>query len=220
MTALIEAPRQQAAPLAMTHAYKETPGVKKLAKGYKLIPKEVLSDNFGGNLLKSSFITFMSTLVIAAIVYAAATVLNISTLWATVIILLLGTALFTFLMQPVFSWVLKAPASPIVINKERRANLKKTRRLAAQLGESIVPVLTEEHVAAIQQVHFELCSSTGEADSSDYDRIAILILEDLNRETLLIDIINNRGITTMDEVEEVLQQIETDTIKPLQSGWL
>jgi hypothetical protein len=123
-------------------------------------------------------------------------------------------------MQPVFSWIFNAPESPFVINKQRRSNLKKTRLLAAQLGESIVPVLTEEHVTAIQQVHFELCSATGEADSSDYDRIAVLLLEDLNRGTLLLDIITNRGITTMSEIEDVLRSIEESTITPLQSGWL
>jgi hypothetical protein len=224
MTALIETPHQQATTLAMTHAYKETPGVKKLAKGYKVLPKEVLPDEFGGSVLKSSFITFMSTLVIAAIVYAAAEFLNIGTLWATVIILLLGTVLWAWLMQPVFSWIFNAPQSPFVINKQRRSNLKKTRLLAAQLGSTVIPVLTEEHVTSVERVHKAMTTAAAAShvkpDARDHARLTILILKDLNREVLLLDLINNRGITTMDEIEEVLRSIEDNTIRPLQNGWL
>ena len=39
MTVLTETPRQQATTLSMKHAYNEAPGVKKLARGYKLLPK-------------------------------------------------------------------------------------------------------------------------------------------------------------------------------------
>lgn len=205
--------------LAMTHAYKETPGVKKLSKGYKLLPKEALS-GFGVNVLKSSFITFMCTLIVAGIVYAAAALLDISTLWSTVIILLLGTVLWSWLMHPVFSWMFISPKSPIVISKEQRANLKKTRLIAAQLGKSVVPVLTEEHIAATYRVFFSLVRTPGPANQTDHDRITVLLLEDLNREPLLIDLITNRGINAMSEIEEALRDIESNVTGPVQRGWL
>jgi hypothetical protein len=47
-----------------------------------------------------------------------------------------------------------------------------------------------------------------------------MLLEDLKREPLLLDIISNRGLTTMDEVEEALRDIESTITGPVQSGWL
>jgi hypothetical protein len=144
---------------------------------------------------------------------------NLSAVWAFVVTGSFAIFCLTKLVSPTISWMRNDPTSPFVISKEHRTNLKKTRLLAAQLGESVVPVLTEEHIAASYRVFFSLVRTPGPADQTDYDRITVLLLEDLNREPLLIDLITNRGIT-MNGVEAALRDIESNTTSPVHSGWL
>lgn len=221
MTTDIKQLPQQAHALAMVHSYEEDPGVKKLKKGYKLLPKEALSGN-GNLLINAAIFTVCFTLVMAMIVYAAAYLLNVSTGWAHIIIMVLGAAFPIVFLYPEITWTFTSPLSPVIINRDRREILKKTRHLAQRLGENVVPQLTEEHVKAVQHLQAELmfARTNLKDDSRDYDRLAILLLKDLSREPLLSNIITRRGITDMDEIEEALHAIEDDTIKPLEEGWL
>jgi hypothetical protein len=218
MTTLTETPPQQVPALVMAHSHKETPGVKKLAKGYKLLPKGALLGVSGTGIDTGMFILIYS--LFAALIVYAFSLTNISLGWVITVMAALCILLISPKLKAAASWVLTDPISPVVVNKRNRANLKRTRRLAAQLGESIVPVLKEDHLTANLNVHQALVLATGVTDSREYDRIAVLLLEDLKREPLLLDIINNRGLTTMDEVEEALRDIESTITGPVQSGWL
>jgi hypothetical protein len=200
------------------HNFKETPGVKKLAKGYKLLPKGSLLGVSGTGIDTGMFILIYS--LFAALIVYAFSLTNISLGWVIAVMAALCILLISPKLKAAASWVLTDPISPVVVNKRNRANLKRTRRLAAQLGESIVPVLKEDHLTANLNVHQALVLATGVTDSREYDRIAVLILEDLSREHLLLDLINNRGLNTMDEIEETLRDIESTITSPVQSGWL
>lgn len=220
MTALSETPRPQAT-LAMTHAYEEAPGVKKLYKG-QFFPKGFTS-GIVSLLIGAVVIALLCAGVAGIILYAATVFLNMDIGWMYVGATLVGTTVLRqFAKQPI-SWALHAPNSPLAISRKRRANLNKARLIAHQLGADVVPVLTVEHIKAIQTVHEELEAASGDeaADrASDHDRLAVLLLEDLNREHLLLDLIKGRGITNMDDIEATLKEIEESTIAPLQSGWL
>jgi hypothetical protein len=219
MAMLTETPPQQVPALAMARGHKETPGVKKLAKGYRVLPKETLS-RLTEDIVASVFFTILFSCLVGPPALGLARIFNLSVVWAFVVTGSFAIFCLTKLVSPSISWMRNDPESPFVINKQRRANLKKTRSLAAQLGESIVPVLKEDHLTANLNVHQALVIATGVTDSREYDRIAVLLLEDLKREPLLLDIINNRGLTTMDEVEEALRDIESTITGPVQSGWL
>lgn len=207
----------------MMNSYKEEPGVKTLHKGHKLFPKGMVS-GLTALTIGAVVIALLCAGLAGIVIFAATTALNISIGWAYAAAGLVGaTVLCSFGKQPV-SWVLNSPTSPFVVSRQRKANIDKTRAIAHHLGASVVPVLTAEHIQAIQTVHEELEAASSRAESAantdDYDRIAVLLLEDLKREYLILDLIQDRGLTTMDQIEAALHQIETETVIPLQDGWL
>lgn len=221
MTTLLSASPSRA---ASKHSYKETPGVKKLQKGYSLFPKSSLSGTSQHIITATGAATV--GLVVMVMAMAVATMAGISAWLVLAVMCPLVLAQVLLLLRPVISWLFTSPNSPVVINKVRRNNIEKTRIIATQLGESVVPVLTEAHITAIQNVHNDLIIAariSGKArhdNPNDYDRIAVLLLKELNREQPLLDLINVRGLATMDEIEETLRDIESNTSGPVQSGWL
>jgi hypothetical protein len=122
------------------------------------------------------------------------------------------------------SWLLKSKDSSLVENKIRRNVVKRSRQAAKRLGSNIVPVLTEDHVTSVERVHKAMItaaeSSKGSTGSRDYDRITALLFENINREQVLLSIINDRGFFTAKEIEAALRDMESNTVGPVQSGWL
>lgn len=210
----------------MGYNYEEDPGVKKLAKGYGLLPREVLS-GFSGIMIDVVAFVIVYSIVTAFMVYAFSHVSFISSGWVIAVMVALGIMCLSQRLKPMVSWTLNDHSSPVVINKNHRDAIKEARRLSKHLGPTVVPVLTTEHVNAIQKVRLSLllaASNTSDREITiaphDNDRLTVLLLEDLKREPLLLDLINNRGLTTMIEIEAALRGIEEDTIGPVQSGWL
>lgn len=217
--------------LTLTHSYKEDPGVRKVKRGYSRFPAETLS-GAGGRAVDALMFAIIQSLCTLAVAHGAAGISNKIGVnivgWSVAVMVIIGLAVIGHLLAPVALWALKSPTSPINVNKVRRANIEKAKTIAQQLGASVVPVLTGEHLTAIQKVHDALIwtirLSGVDRDSAnnpkDYDRIAVLLLEDLNREAILTNIISERAISTMDQVESILRQIETETVAPLREGWL
>lgn len=224
MNAATEQTCHQVHHLTMVHNYAEEPEVKELHKEYKLLPKGALFGVSGTGIDAGMFILIYS--LFAALIVYAFSLTDISLGWVITVLAALGIAFISPKLKAATSWVLADPDSPIAINKARRTSLKKARLLAKQLGPTVVPVLTAKHVEAIYELRTQilLAAATAgqeyEEKESDYDRLAVLLLEDLNREGLLIDLIRGRSLTGMDDIEAALKEIETDTIKPLQDGWL
>jgi hypothetical protein len=225
MSTLTEKPSYRQPPtLSMVYNYAEEPGVKKLHRGYKLLPKGALFGVSGTGIDAGMFILIYS--LFAALIVYAFSLTNISLGWVITVMAALGIALISPKLKEATSWVLTDPSSPVAINKARRINLKKARLLARRLGPTVVPVLTAKHVETIYELRTEMLLAAATADQeyeekeSDYDRLAVLLLEDLNREDLLLDLIKSRGIANMDGIEAALKEIEDNTIRPLQSGWL
>jgi hypothetical protein len=120
--------------------------------------------------------------------------------------------------------VVRKSATPevIAINNERRdeqLSIVRSREIAITLGETVIPVLTKEHVEAGLRFDKAAEDHGTRWKREDYYGIRSLLLEDLSREDAIISLVTERGMTNTSDVRHALAGMDA-VHKPLQSGWL
>lgn len=226
MTTLSNGSPRRTALRSIQH-FKEDPRVKKLARSFAGDSRE---DVWG--MLASVSVCLMETLIFALLFSAATSgyayvAHQHNEPWvATVNIIIFSLVLPVAVLRnrAHISWLLKGEDSSLVENKTRRSVIKRSRQAAKRLGSTVVPVLTEDHVNSVERVHKAMTAaataSHSKPDARDHDRLTVLLFENINREQVLLSIINDRGLFTAKEIEAALRDMESNTVGPVQSGWL
>lgn len=213
----------------MVNSYKEAPGVKKLARSLAESSRDDVRD-----MLSAVTVCLMETLIFALIfsgfISATAYVTHQTNApWliiANITIFSLVLPVTVFRNRAHLHWLFKDGDSSVVEHKMRRSAVKRSRQAAKRLGSTVIPVLTEEHITSVERLHKAMTTAAAASpastkpDARDHKRLTVLLLADLNREPLLLNLIEERGLVTMDDIEASLKEIETNTITPLQDGWL
>lgn len=106
-----------------------------------------------------------------------------------------------------------------------KKGLRESRSTAKKMGVELVPELTAEHVEARIRLTEALKSKRVAQGKSalfitpESDAIAKMLFQDLNRENIILSLINDRGIVTATGIHEALMEIETHPT-PLWNGSL
>lgn len=108
--------------------------------------------------------------------------------------------------------------------KALQKSIHNSRQTAKKLGDAIVPVLTKQHVDARINIdaalRTKLDEKGGKWSQPDSDRIGVLLFRDLMRESAISSLILERGITSASEIESALHLMGTESVTPIQEGWL
>lgn len=115
-----------------------------------------------------------------------------------------------------------------IVGKDTKNRNKTARKIIAAsrhvVHEAGIPTLTKERVEARLRIEQTLRDKLHRAkitwEQEDSDRLTKLLFEDLNREPLITALISDRALLTVTEIESALRQIETQTLTPIQDGWL
>lgn len=225
MTVTAQAPQHQIySPIL---SYREDPAVTELYKGYKAFPKGTMRALLAyGNTALNFFMFCIVFVGVALGVVLPAIYFGLNALVAATILIAFSGVYLSILFHAPVRELLTSQDSKFAVNREHREQINQTRLLAKRLGDDVIPVLTEDHLKSIKNVYATLVlyrSDTGKETISyanDYERIAVLVLEDIKRESALLDLIENRGMLTMDDIEKALRDMEGSTTGPVQSGWL
>lgn len=108
------------------------------------------------------------------------------------------------------------------MNDKREKDMRSvelSRKIASSLGESVIPVLTKEHVEAGLRFDKTVSEHGIRWTRENFHGIRSLLLEDLSREDAIIHLLTVRGITDVSEVRALLDGMDA-VHKPLQDGWL
>jgi hypothetical protein len=105
-----------------------------------------------------------------------------------------------------------------VERKESQQSIKRSINAARTLGDT-VPTLTKEHAEAGIRFDKALSAQAPGWDRDDAEVIRSLLLSDLSRETVILSLIDDRGMTTSAQIIAALDEMESNG-KPLQDGWL
>jgi hypothetical protein len=214
-------------PLRSIQRFKEDPRIKKMARSFAGDSRE---DVWG--VLASVSVCLMETLIFAlifsAFILGYAYVMHQHkepwVITANIIMFSLVLPVAVIRNRAHINWLLKGEDSSLVENKTRRSVIKRSRQAAKRLGSSIIPVLTEDHVASVERVYKAMTTAAAEShikpDARDHDRLTVLLFENINREHALLSIINDQGLFTAKEIEAALRDMESHTVGPVQSGWL
>lgn len=103
--------------------------------------------------------------------------------------------------------------------KQHKRSIELSRRSALSPGESVIPVLTKEHVEA--GVRFDQATTEYGVrwTREEFHAIRSLLLEDISREDAIIKLVTERGMRDTSGIRHALAGMDA-VHKPLQDGWL
>lgn len=112
----------------------------------------------------------------------------------------------------------------VLAKKARKKSIQSSRFAAKKLGDKVIPILTKEHVEARIAIdaalRLKLDESGAKWNQDESDRIGVILFQDLARKITISSLITDRGMTTASAIEHAIAEMETQSVKPIQDGWL
>jgi hypothetical protein len=112
-------------------------------------------------------------------------------------------------------------SNPELVEKDRvRREKQHSLKMSAHVGRDLkIPVLTKEHVDAGIRLDELVSEKSLLWTRGEIELVRNVLFTDLSREAVILSIIEDRDITTPEQVIDALSEMESNG-KPLQDGWL